>query len=129
MSWIASIVLWLWGRGSKEAGWNKLFVWLVGQQATRIWGGEYGAKVHGRKSRTQWLYPQWVDQAKRAEDTPQLWDDSGTAWLDGFLVLDLEKHAVVGQIEQAMTELSTDHVLAAKHRLAEVLRVLKPPTN
>ncbi|MEN6336615.1 MAG: hypothetical protein ABFE13_18795 [Phycisphaerales bacterium] len=110
-----------------QRSWNGLFLWLLGQ-APRIWGGKYAAGVHGRRSR-DWLYRQWVAEQEDALRTKQLWDDNGVEWIDGFLLFGVEEGVVIGQIEQAVTEITNGDTATARKRLVECLRAMKLPSE
>lgn len=106
--------------------WDKLLFWLLGQ-APRVFGGKYGAYVHGRKTRA-WFYPKWKHEDDQAPGTPGLWDDAGVEFIDGFLLYSVESKTVVLQLEQALSDLANDNTQQAKYRIAEAIQALKVPT-
>jgi hypothetical protein len=115
---------WLLGWLVGKRTWNRLFLFLV-NQAPRIWGGKYGARGHGLKSR-DWFYAEhFIPQRNRAAETPNLLDDNAIQFAEGFFRYDLELNAVVGQLEQVVAEFTHGRDTMALSRLAQVIRKLK----
>jgi hypothetical protein len=129
MGWLLApgkLILWLiFGKTWKEFTWNWMFIKLM-NLAPQIWGGKYGAKVHGRKSR-QWLYGKFQPAHDHAEKTPILLDDNAMEWNEGFFLFDVEQNDLVGQLSQAIADIQNGHTTLATDRLVQVFRSIKMP--